>query len=57
MRLENCKICNHNVKTYEHYVKTKYDEVLCENCFFEMALDKLSAVSLVHGYLDEDEEE
>ena len=58
MSKESCKECNHVFPTYGHYVKTKKNELLCENCFFDRALSELKATSHQNGFEDfEDFEE
>lgn len=54
MNKESCLVCNYDLLIGEHYVKTKKNETLCENCFFDRALSELKAMSHQYGFEDEE---
>ena len=56
MTQESCLVCNHDLSSGEHYVKTKKNETLCENCFFDRALSELKATSHQYGFEDFEED-
>ena len=51
---ESCLVCNHELVFGEHYVKTKKNETLCGNCFFDMAFRELEATSHQNGFEEEE---
>lgn len=45
-----CKICNYEFKAFEHFVIVHEnfdgDAFMCENCFFDLALNRLNCESV-----------
>ncbi|MGB3160934.1 MAG: hypothetical protein WBA84_06765 [Carnobacterium sp.] len=50
-----CETCGHDIDECEHYVTTKDKKTLCENCFFDLAIEKLEAEERCLAYEEETE--
>lgn len=49
-----CKVCNHKFERFTYFVVGHEDDgkemYMCENCFFELALNKLNCKSVKMDY-------
>lgn len=50
-----CSKCGYEIQKYEHYIVTKDERVLDEQCFFEEAVEQLGAAMKQAGIDDEEE--